>query len=92
MTASRLVPVEHAIPALTDHVEDNGGVIGLRIGGRGGGFFNAAIGRPFWKWPKHGTNLAPYTIWAGGSEHRACCYKRAPLGTKIHSEPRSLFA
>lgn len=55
MTASRLVPVEHAIPALTDHVEDNGGVIGLRIGGRGGGFFNAAIGRPFWKWPKHGT-------------------------------------
>jgi hypothetical protein len=28
MVASRLVPVEHAIPALTDHSEDTGGVIG----------------------------------------------------------------
>jgi hypothetical protein len=28
MVASRLVPVERAIPALTDHLEDNGGVIG----------------------------------------------------------------
>jgi hypothetical protein len=28
MVTSRLVPVEHAIPALTDHLEDDGGVIG----------------------------------------------------------------
>jgi len=31
MVASRLVPVEHAIPALTDHSEDDGGVIGPQI-------------------------------------------------------------
>ena len=31
MVASRLVPVEHAIPALTDHLEDDGGVIGSQI-------------------------------------------------------------
>jgi hypothetical protein len=29
MVASRLVPLEHAIPAQTDHLDDLGGVIGL---------------------------------------------------------------
>jgi hypothetical protein len=29
MVASRLVPVEPVIPAQTDHLEDNGGVVGL---------------------------------------------------------------
>jgi hypothetical protein len=28
MVASHLVPLEHAIPALTDHLEDKDGVIG----------------------------------------------------------------
>ena len=31
MTASRLYYRKHVIPALTDHLEDKGGVIGLGI-------------------------------------------------------------
>ena len=40
MMASRLMHRrEHVIPALTDHLEDEGGVIGPQIDGRVGGFF-----------------------------------------------------
>jgi hypothetical protein len=35
---------EHVIPALTDHMEDKGGVIGLEIEGRAGGFFKTPSG------------------------------------------------
>jgi hypothetical protein len=31
MTASRLNHREHVVPALTDHLEDKGGVIGAKI-------------------------------------------------------------
>ena len=47
MMASRLMHRrEHVIPALTDHLEDEGGVIGPQIDGRVGGFFKLSFG-PF---------------------------------------------
>jgi hypothetical protein len=42
MTASRLNHRGHVIPALTDHLEVEGGVIGLKIQRSVGGFFKIA--------------------------------------------------
>jgi hypothetical protein len=36
MTASRLNHREHVVPALTDHLEDKGGVIGAKICSKSG--------------------------------------------------------
>ena len=45
MMASRLMHRrEHVIPALTDHLEDEGGVIGLQIEGRVGVFLRPVQG------------------------------------------------
>ena len=44
MTASRLYYREHVIPALTDHLEDNGGVIGLASFARRSTIVNPSYG------------------------------------------------
>ena len=66
MMASRLMHRrEHVIPALTDHLEDEGGVIGPQIDGRVGGFFSSLLG--LFNAPRLFTRFFGSLCWNGNS-------------------------